>query len=103
MDLRAEPAVDVVADGAKWIWEQAARRLPKNNGRWCVDVYHVSQRLHQCGRELSGEGGAARAWADGRLLTAPEGNGPALIRRIESEASGEPGGGRRAAVRWATC
>ena len=92
MDLRAEPAVNVVADGAKWIWEQAAKRLPTGNGKWCVDVYHVSQHLHRCGRERcgGGEGPAARAWADARLMTALTHNGPALIGQVESEASHEP-------------
>ena len=96
MNLGAEPAVNVVADGARWIWEQAARRLPKHNGKWCVDVYHVSQHLHRCGREVTGgDGPAARAWADGRLMTALAHNGPALIRRVESEASHEPDGSPR--------
>ena len=95
MGLAAEPVVNVQADGAKWIWEQAARRLPKHNGSWCVDVYHVAQHLHACGRGLLGEGAAARAWADGRLVTALEGNGPALIRRVESDASGEAAGSAR--------
>jgi len=95
MRLKAEAVVNVQADGAKWIWEQAGKRLPKHNGKWCIDVYHVSQHLHQCARELLGEGKAARAWAGDRLLTALKENGPALIRRIESEASGEAEGSAR--------
>jgi hypothetical protein len=87
MKLKDEPAVDVLADGARWIWDQAARRLPRHNGQWCVDVYHVSQHLHQCARALLGEGRAARAWADERLRVALERNGPALVARIESDAS----------------
>jgi hypothetical protein len=92
MKLDQEPAVNVQGDGAKWIWEQAARRLPKHNGKWCVDVYHVSQHLHQCGRALLGEGTDARAWADDRLAIALSQNGPAMIRQIESEACGEAAG-----------
>ena len=95
MNLNAEPVVNVVGDGAKWIWEQAAKRLPKHNGSWCVDVYHVSQHLHQCGRELLGEGREARAWAQDRLRTALEENGPALIRRIESQATAQADGSAR--------
>jgi hypothetical protein len=87
LDLRREPIVHAIADGAKWIWDQFARRLPRHNGSWCVDVYHVSQHLHQCGRELLGEGTAARAWAEDHLKTALESNGPALIERLESEQS----------------
>lgn len=100
MGLAAEAAVDVLADAAKWIWEQAGKRLPKHNGHWCVDVYHVSEHLHACGRALHGDGGpAARAWADGRLATALAHNGPALVRRVEADAAAEPGGSpRRAAI-----
>jgi hypothetical protein len=87
MNLEKEAVVNVQADGAKWIWEQAAKRLPKHNGKWCIDVYHVSQHLHQCGRELLGEGKEARAWADDRLAIALSQNGPAMIQQIESEAS----------------
>lgn len=85
LDLKHEKVVHVLADGAKWIWEQAGRRLPKHNGSWCVDVYHVSEHIHQCGRELLGEGKAARTWADERLNVALKQNGPALIERLESE------------------
>jgi hypothetical protein len=95
MNLAAEPAVNVMADGAKWIWDQAAKRLPKHNGKWCVDVYHVSQHLHQCGRELLGEGKTARMWAEERLMIALKANGPAMIRQIEADASGEPPGSAR--------
>lgn len=78
MSLKAEPAVNVLADGAGWIREQAAKRPPRNNGKWCVDVYHVSQHPHRCGRELiGGDGAAARAWADERPMTALARNGPA--------------------------
>lgn len=87
MNLAAQPRVNVIADGAKWIWEQAGKRLPGNNGQWCLDVFHLSQHLHQCGQNLTGPGVAARAWADERLLTVLEKNGPALIERIESEAA----------------
>jgi hypothetical protein len=97
--LGAEPVVHAIADGAKWIWDQAARRLPKHNGSWCVDVYHVSQHLHQCGRELLlGEGHAARAWAEERLRTALSLNGPALIQRLESEQRQMPQASKRRAM-----
>lgn len=90
VNLKDERVVNVLADAAKWIWDQAAQRLPKHNGKWCVDIYHVSQHLHQCGRALFGEGRNAQTWADERLKVALEQNGPALIERVEVEARGEP-------------
>ena len=85
LDLKREPVVHAIADGARWIWDQAAKRLPKHNSDWCVDVYHVSQHLHQCGRELLGEGPAARAWAQEHLKIALQHNGPALIAQLQSK------------------
>ena len=85
MRLATEQVVHVIADGAKWIWEQAGVRLPKHNGKWCVDVYHVSQHIHQAGRDMFGENAKARQWADEHLMTALKNNGPALIRQIQQE------------------
>jgi len=94
LGLGKSPRLSVIADGAKWIWEQAGRRLSKQ-ASWCVDVYHVSQHLHDCGKAMLGEGAAARVWADERLMQALEHNGTGLIRRLEAEraalqASQEP-------------
>jgi hypothetical protein len=67
----------------KWIWEQAGVRLPTANASWVVDVYHVSEHLHDCGKRMLGEGPAARGWADEKLRLLLEQNGPALVRHIE--------------------
>jgi hypothetical protein len=83
--LKRQPIVHAIADGAKWIWEQMGKRLPRHNASWCVDVYHVSQHIHLCGRELLGEGPAARAWATERLMIALKHNGPTLIEQLEGE------------------
>lgn len=85
LGFKREPIVHAIADGAKWIWEQMSKRLPGHNASWCVDVYHVSQHIHQCGRELLGEGASARAWSQERLLIALEQNGPALIEQLQAE------------------
>ena len=84
MGLQHSEELSVIADGAKWIWEQAAKRLsPK--AQWCVDIYHVSQHLHACGKGLLGEGMAARAWADERLMHLLTHDGVGLIRRLQEE------------------
>ena len=86
LGLHKSAELSVIADGAKWIWEQAGKRLSKQ-AQWCVDVYHVSQHLHEGGKVISGgEGPAARAWADQRLMYALEHNGVKLIERLETEA-----------------
>ncbi|HEX4053054.1 MAG TPA: hypothetical protein VHX86_02200 [Tepidisphaeraceae bacterium] len=78
-----EGSLSVIADGAKWIWEQAGLRLPRANASWVVDVYHVSEHLHDCGKRMLGEGGAARAWAEEKLTLLLEQSGPGLVRHIE--------------------
>jgi hypothetical protein len=77
--------VHVLADGAKWIWDQARDRLPKHNTHWCVDVYHVSEHLHAAGKALFGSTDAAKTWADQALHTALAHNGPALIRQLREQ------------------
>jgi hypothetical protein len=52
---------------AKWIWKQVAAHLPR--GACVVDVFHVSEHLHTCGRVLHGETTPqARGWAEERLM-----------------------------------
>lgn len=59
--------VSCLGDGAKWIWRQVAEHLP--DSECVVDVFHVSEHLHECGRVLHGDQTeAARAWGDDRLL-----------------------------------
>jgi hypothetical protein len=61
--------VVVVADGAPWIWNQAAEHFPQ--ATQILDFYHASERLHTVGRAVYGDGTKrARAWAEhnvGRL------------------------------------
>ena len=83
MGLLNEPVVHVLADGARWIWDQAAKRLPKHNGKWCVDIYHLSQHLHQCARELLGETPAADTWVEEHRHLLLTRNGPGLIQCVE--------------------
>jgi hypothetical protein len=98
LDLKRQPVVHAIADGAKWIWDQVGKRLPKHNGSWCVDVYHVSQHIHQCAREMLGEGQPARTWAEQHLGIALERNGPALIEHLQAEqrACGKDAGKQKA-------
>ena len=68
--LKVDPrttSITALADGAKWIWKQVSEHLPK--GECVVDVFHVSEHLHACGRVLHGETTPqARDWADARLM-----------------------------------
>jgi hypothetical protein len=72
--------VTVIADGAKWIWAQAAACLPGAAG--VLDFYHASERLYQAGRELLGETPAAVAWAEARRGTLLGSGGAALLAEL---------------------
>ena len=91
MDLQQSREMSVIADGAAWIWEQARQRLSPH-ASWCVDVYHVSEHLHQCGRALLGEGEAARGWAEAELEQLIVLGGPGFLRRLDEqvERASEP-------------
>ena len=45
--------LSVLADGQRWIWDQAA--LCWKKAQWVLDVFHVSQHIHDCGKILFGE------------------------------------------------
>lgn len=90
-------SLSVLADGARWIWDQAAKRFT-GPGEWCVDVFHVSQHLHECGKVMAGEGPAGRAWAERRRDHLLEHDGIGLIRRLQAERDAQPEPAKREAV-----
>lgn len=67
--------VSVLCDGAKWIWNQIELALPR--AEQVVDIYHLSEHVHQCAGVLEGEHTpAAAAWA-GRTMMDLVRHGPA--------------------------
>ena len=56
-------AVTVLADGAKWIWEEQRRHLPGAHG--VLDIFHALEHFARAARSLYGEGTEAAAkWLD---------------------------------------
>jgi hypothetical protein len=82
MGLEESSELSVIADGAAWIWQQARQRL-SGKASWCVDIYHVSEDLHACGKGMLGEGPAARAWAETELNELIRLGGPGYIQRLD--------------------
>lgn len=69
--------VSIMADGAKWIDRQVQETMPRATR--VLDVYHMSQHLHECGAALYGEKTqAAREWAEKRLQSLVR-YGPAIF------------------------
>src|SRR5208282_419009 len=70
-----DQALSVLADGAKWIWDQAGRCWKK--AQWVLDVFHVSQHIHDCGKVLFGEKNPrTQPWSQAQLKSLIE-DGPA--------------------------
>ena len=84
MGLEGSSELSVIADGAPWIWEQARRRLSPA-ASWCVDVYHVSQHVHDCAKAMFGEGAAARSWAEGQVDQLVAAGGPRYLAGLDQQ------------------
>jgi hypothetical protein len=78
--------VSVIADGAKWIWDQAAERFGGRPTQWVVDVYHVMLYLFAAAAALGK--GRAEAWAGERVVELIEMGGPRFIEHLN--ATGPP-------------
>lgn len=59
--------LSVLADGQRWIWDQAA--LCWKQAQWVLDVFHVSEHIHDCGKILFGEQSPQhQRWAEDQTL-----------------------------------
>lgn len=69
-----DPSLSVLADGAKWIWDQA--RQCWTQAQWVLDVFHVSEHIHDCGKAIHGEKSPqARSWSEAQVQSLIE-DGP---------------------------
>ncbi len=84
--VKSAAKLSVIADGAKWIWEQAGKQLPGANTQWVLDVYHAAEHIHACGKALFGEKSpAARTWSDAQLMQLIEQGGPAFCDHLHQQ------------------
>jgi hypothetical protein len=79
--------LSVIADGAKWIWSQAAERFKGADVQWVVDVYHLMLYLHAVVDNLTKE--AAEEWVGNRVIELIEMGGVRFIEHLM--AVGPPG------------
>jgi hypothetical protein len=87
LGLQNTPRLSVLADGARWIWDEAAKRFKMlSNVEWVVDVYHVCEKLQNCAKEMFGVGSpAAATWATAKVEQLIRMQGPAFIETLERE------------------
>jgi hypothetical protein len=89
--------ISVIADGAKWIWDQASKRFKDQPMQWVVDVYHVMLYLFAAAAALGKE--ASEAWVSQRVIELIEMGGPKFIEHLKS--TGPPDASPATAQAWA--
>jgi hypothetical protein len=89
--------ISVIADGAKWIWDQAAKRFKDRPMQWVVDVYHVMLYLFAAAAALGKE--AAEVWVGQRVIELIEMGGPRFIEHLNT--TGPPEASAATAEAWA--
>lgn len=80
--------ISVIADGAKWIWDQAARRFAGLDAQWVVDVYHVM--LYLCAAAAALGARAAEQWVHARVIELIELGGPRFIDHLKGIGPPDP-------------
>jgi hypothetical protein len=84
LGLPADQDLSVLADGARWIWEQAAKRFKGQDVQWVVDVYHVMLYLHAVAAAAAMGADAGKQWVRGRVIALVEMGGPTFIEHLSS-------------------
>jgi hypothetical protein len=97
LGLPKDVEMSVIADGAKWIWDQAAKRFTSPNVEWVVDVYHVMLYLFAAAAALGTD--AAETWVGARVVELIEMGGPQFVERLN--ATGPPDPSPKTAEAWA--
>jgi hypothetical protein len=84
LGLTNTPRLSVLGDGARWIWDEAAKRFKAVvKVDWVVDVYHVIEHVSDCGKRMFGAGTPqAAAWGTSRVAELIELEGPKFIERL---------------------
>lgn len=82
LGINSRGAIDVTADGARWIWDRVETYWPQADGT--LDIYHALEHVSDTAKALYGEGTEpARRWSDrGRDTLLTEGY-PGIVKQID--------------------
>jgi hypothetical protein len=83
LGLAQTTQLTVLADGAKWIWNEVRKHLPGAAG--VLDCYHASEHVHAAAVAVHGEGTAAEAWYEEHRRTLLKSGVTGLLARLASE------------------
>ena len=96
LGLPKDQALSVIADGARWIWDQAAGRFTGKDVQWVVDIYHVMLYLFAAAAALGAD--AAKQWVGRRVIELIEMGGPKFIEHLQT--TGPPDATQGTAEAW---
>lgn len=84
LGLEDTPRLSVLGDGARWIWDEAAKRFKVIvKVDWVVDVYHVSEHVHGCAQKMFGMNTPqAKQWGTAQVEQLIEMEGPKFIDHL---------------------
>lgn len=83
LGIKRTADLTVLADGAKWIWNEVEKNLPGAAG--VLDIYRASEHLHAAAMALHGEASAG-AWHRARRRTLLDRGASGLLEELEAEA-----------------
>ena len=86
LGLPKDQALSVIADGARWIWSQAARRFKGPDVRWVVDIHHLMLYPHAAAASPGEK--AAGEWTGLAVVELIKRGGPKFIEHLH--ATGPP-------------
>lgn len=78
--------LSVLADGAKYIWQQVNQHIGSQAQR-VLDIFHVSEHVHQCAKEIWGEGSTATDWADEQMLYVLRHGGADWVKHLRTQGA----------------
>lgn len=96
LGLPKDQDLSILADGARWIWDQAAQRFAGKNVQWVVDIYHLMLYLFAAAAELAAHD--AEQWVAQRILELIDMGGPTFITHLQS--IGPPGAKPETTAAW---
>jgi hypothetical protein len=87
LGLQHTPRLSVLADGARWIWDEAAKRFKAIvNVDWVVDVYHVCEKIQDCAKAMFGVGLLpTKTWATAKVEELIQLQGPKFIEALQKD------------------
>lgn len=88
LNLPKHLPMSVIADGAKWIWDQAAKRFVDLDAQWVVDVYHVMLYLFAAAAALGAK--AAEQWVRAQVIALIQMGGPRFIDHLKDTGPPDP-------------